>query len=337
MIFLNINEIKQGSVYTLADCGIFAALGIVLVLVSTYIPLLGFLAALVWSVPVIIVVLRRGVGAGILTSVVVFMLSVLFTGPVMGVVSGITVGVFGIAYGICFKKKISPGKTLFIGTIVAGLVTVITLTASMFIGNIPINSLIQSAEDSFREIFATYDEMGLLAQVLPAGVSSNEYIAEVIDMFRRLLPGVFILAAMSMAALNYVFAALILKKFQFDIRPLPLFREWHFPWWIMWGIAVVLAAYLMGKQLGGENYFLIAQNILYIYLPIFMVSGVSIITYFFHMWKLSNGIRGIIWVIAVLFMSFSLPFIILMGAIDTVLDYRKHLQKITNELNKKVE
>ena len=85
---MSLQIVKTGGAYTLADCGVFAALAVVLVLISTYVPLLGFAASFVWAVPVIIVVLRRGVAAGALTSLVTLVLSLVFTGPIVGYISG---------------------------------------------------------------------------------------------------------------------------------------------------------------------------------------------------------------------------------------------------------
>lgn len=328
------NGIKKGSAYTVADCGVFAALTTVLVLISTYVPLIGLAASLVWAVPVIVVVLRRGLGAGITVSVVVLLLSLLFTGPVTGVIAGLTVGVFGIVYGICFKKQVSPAKTLFAGTVAAGVITVITLGLSVALTNLPISNMIETMEETFRSVFQQYDEMGLLSQILPAGVSAQEYIDNMMAVFRRILPGAFVVSAMAMAALNYIFASIILKKMRFDIVPLPAFREWHFPWWIMWGLVPVLLGYLMGKQLEGEYYFAIAQNILYIYLPLFLISGISLLSYFFHTWGLTTGTKVVIWVLCLLFASFTMVFLVIMGAVDVLFDYRKYVRKVKEKSKK---
>ena len=329
---MSLQTVKTGGAYTLADCGVFAALAVVLVLISTYVPLLGFAASFVWAVPVIIVVLRRGVAAGALTSLVTLVLSLVFTGPIVGVISGLTVGAFGLVYGLCFRRGASPGKTLFIGSVASGLITVIALGLSAVMTNLPISSMIQGMEDTFRAVFDQYEKMGLLAQMLPAGTTAEAYVDSLVALFRRILPGALALAAMAMAALNYIFAARILKKLKFAIKPLPPFRDWHFPWWIMWGMALVLLGYLMGKQLEGEYYLVIAQNILYIYLPLFLISGIAVMSYFFNFWRLTKGTQIVIWVLCALFISFTLPFLVLMGAVDILLDYRKYTQKVKEKI-----
>ncbi|MDO4541379.1 MAG: YybS family protein [Bacillota bacterium] len=331
---MSVREIKQGPAHTMADCGVFAALSLVLVLISTYVPLIGMVASLVWAVPIIVVVLRRGAGAGAAASVVVLILAILFTGPVAGFVAGVSIGIFGVTYGYCFKRSMVPGKTLFIGTVAAGIVAVITLAFSVFLTSLPLSSMIDSMEEAFRSVFRQYDEMGLLTQILPAGTTAEEYIDSMVAMFQRLLPGVIVLSAMAMAALNYIFAYIILKKAGFVISPLAPFRDWHLPWWIMWGMVPVLLCYLMGKQLDGQYYFAIAQNILYIYLPLFLISGISIMSYLFRFWHLSTGAQAVIWVLCGLFMSFALPFVVIIGAVDVIVDYRNILQGLQKKSQK---
>lgn len=325
------NEIKEGSAHAIAECGIFTALGVVMVLISTYIPVIGTLMMLVWAVPIIALVIRRGVAMGVISAVVVCGISVLLTGPVMGILAGLSVGIFGIVYGAAFRKGASPGKTLFVGTIAAGLITMISLALTMFVGNLSLQDLFGGFEKSVREVFALYDEMGVLSQIVPDGYTAAEYINRMISVFYRILPGMFILIAMAMAAANYVFSAILLRKFHFEIKSLPPFRAWHFPWWIMWGVALILLGYLMGKQFDNDHFLTMSLNLLYIYFPVFLLAGISILSYFFSLWRLGKGVQVVLWIIAALFINFALPFLILMGAIDTLLDYRKILRRVTEK------
>lgn len=70
-------QTKGLSSRVLTDCGIVVALSVVLVLISFYIPVLGTLATMIWAVPVMALVLRRGIFPAILSVLVSAVVSIL--------------------------------------------------------------------------------------------------------------------------------------------------------------------------------------------------------------------------------------------------------------------
>ena len=316
-------QTKGLSSRVLTDCGIVVALSVVLVLISFYIPVLGTLATMIWAVPVMALVLRRGIFPAILSVLVSAVVSILFAGVVGGILSAAWIGFFGLIYGVCFRKKISPLSTLAAGTIAAGIIMVITLAIGAILGVFSFDGLTATLRESVQQTLSMYESAGILDQLLPQGMTAAEYGDKILSIMMTLLPAVFILYGMASAALNYLFAALILKRLNFDITPLPPFREWHFPWWIMWAVVVALVAYLMGTQWDGGYYHQIALNIIYLYLPIFLVSGVSMVAWTLYTCRAKTATKVMVWLAVILLMRFSLPLLLILGALDPLLDYRK--------------
>lgn len=307
----------------LADCGIVVALSVVLVLVSFYIPVFGTLAAMIWAVPVMALVLRQGLLPAILSVLVTAVASILFVGVAGGLLSAAWIGFFGLVYGVCFRRKVSPLSTLMAGTVAAGIIIVISLAVSAILGVFSFDGLTGTLKEAVQQTMSMYESAGILNQLLPQGMTAAEYGEEVLSMMMTLLPAVFILYGMASAALNYLFAAVILKRLRFDIIPLPPFREWHFPWWILWAIVVALVAYLMGTKWSGGYYHQIALNIVYLYLPVFLISGVSVVAWALATCRAKTGAKVVVWVALVLFARFSVPLLLILGALDPLLDYRK--------------
>ncbi len=307
----------------IADAGIFAALSIVLLLLALYVPFLGLFATFVWSVPLMIVVLRHHWWAGVLSGIVIFLGAMVLAGPVSGFLAALTIVGFGLTYGLCFQHRVSPAKTFFLGTVITGLITGSTILVMTFLGNVPFTELLNQAEAAISQVLSSYESMGLLDNLLPAGMTAEEYSAQILAVFRMLLPAAFILAAMTTAAANYIFAGVILKRLNFYVRTLPPFREWHVPWWMVWGVIIALISLFLGNRLENENLLIVTQNIFYIYIPIALISGLSLLAFLLHQYHVSRNVQIIFWILFALFMTFSLPFTLFLGLFDMVIDYRK--------------
>jgi uncharacterized protein YybS (DUF2232 family) len=153
------------------------------------------------------------------------------------------------------------------------------------------------------------------------------YVDQVISIMKQLLPAIFVIVAMMMAAGNYFFAVLILRKLKFDISPLPKFRNWHMPWWIMWGLVVAFLSLAIGNFMNYDILITLAKNIAISYCPILMISGISFTRYLMVRVHMGVGFQAVIWIVAVMFTSVAMMYFILIGAVDTIIDYRKTIEK----------
>ncbi|HMM07044.1 MAG TPA: DUF2232 domain-containing protein [Clostridiales bacterium] len=320
-------EKKHFSTKTIADCGIFTALAVLLLLIGIYIPIFGTLVMFLWSVPVMIVILRNGVPAGVAVSVITAILAMVFAGVLNGLFAALSLAGFGLVYGICFKKQYSPGKTLIFGILAAAAVTLASITFGGILGSLNFSSLLSSFEAHMREAYAAYADAGLLDAMVPAGMTAQTYVEQIIALMKQLLPAIFVIVAMMMAAGNYFFAVLILRRLRFDIRPLPKFRDWHLPWWVMWGLVIALLSLVVGNFTHNELLLTLAKNIAISYCPILIIAGIAFTRYI--MVRVGMGVifQGVIWLAALMFPSVAVMFFILIGAVDTILDYRNNIGK----------
>ncbi len=315
----------------IADAGIFAALSIVLILIAWYVPILGFFVTFVCAVPLMIVVMRHHWWAGVLTGIIVFSGAMVLVGPMNGIVSALTVVGYGLTYGLCFKNQVSPAKTLFLGTVITGFLAGATLVIMAILGNVPLSAFITDLEKTMEQVFATYESMGVLDRLLPAGMTVAEYKDSIMALFSLLLPAVLIIGAMITAAANYLFAGMILKKLRFSLRTLPPFREWHIPWWMVWGVIIALGAQFLSGRLENEILSTLAQNLFYIYFPITAISGLALLAFMFHQFRISRNVQIFLWIVFVVFLTFTLPFTLFLGLFDMIIDYRKIFAGMKNK------
>ena len=305
-------------------------LGAVLLFGGMYIPLLGTVAVFLWCLPVILGVCRHGIGFG---AVLALLFALLGFGTLGVSAAFLTVGcmsVLGLFYGISFRKKQAPGKTLFFGIALGVALGVSYFFLSYIMDGISFGDIRHAFEEELAAVYNVYVESGLLDADLTEGMSVEAYLNTLVDEMVQILPSFFFLAAFIIASANYVVAQFVLKKQGSDIRPLPPFIHWHLPWWILWGVVAALACYVGGNHFDLEILLTIAKNILICSVPIFLVAGISLVRYFFVKWNVSTGLQIGMLIFAVLFFSIAMMFFVLMGAGDAAIDYRANLMKKKN-------
>ena len=320
-------EQKQPVSKILMDSALFGALAVICLLIYVYLPVVGSLVVFVWSLPIIIVILKDGAFAGAAAGALTAALAVILFGVQAGIFYALSLVVFGLVYGICFANKVSPGKSLLLGMAASVLITAASLFFAGSGGVMNYSDLVHSLETYLREAYAEYEKAGLFNAVVPEGMTVKAYQDQLIAVMKGLLPSFFLMAAMAQAAINYLCAALILRLLRFPIRPLPKFRDWHLPWWTMWGIVIALIALVLGNLSDMTILTTLAKNIFLCYVPLMFIAGVSFIRYLMVAGGLGIVFQALIWVAAAMFLSVSFPFFIMIGAVDTVFDYRSTIEK----------
>jgi uncharacterized protein YybS (DUF2232 family) len=326
-------SIKSGNsgltVNALTEGALMAALAALLGILGIYIPALALLTGLVWAIPIILLIMRHNLKVGIMGLVVSGFLISILAGPVQGFLLIINLGGMALAYGYCFKNQVSPLKTLFIGTVIAAVSTALVIILSAFAAGLPIAEWHAQFKQAINEAFKVYQE-GMLEKILPSGVTPEEYKQQLFRFIDTMLPGVFVSASMGIALVNYLIARRILIKLRYDIPEIPPFRHWHFPWYIVWGVILGLILLLAGNHYGNQVMGIIGKNILYIYYPLLLISGISVVVYFWKKTNLSGPVKAILLIGVIMFMHILFFVVLLLGLFDPLFDYRRMMEDRTS-------
>ena len=319
--------VQQGNsgitVRALTEGALMAALAGLLGVIGIYVPVLSVLTNLVWAIPIILVIMRQSMRLGVMSLAVAGMLISLFAGPIQGVLLLVNLGGMALAYGYCFKYQLSPLRALLIGTVTAAISTVATIILSSAVANLPLNQFMVEITQAMDQVFKMYREMGVLDKILPPGVTAAQYQAQMITMLKILIPGAFVAAAMIMALINYVIARKILIRLKYEIPAMPPFRDWHFPWYVVWGVILALSCWLSGRYLNNSVLTSIGQNILYIYSFLLLISGLSVAVFFWKNHGLAPSMKALAIIGLVMFASFAFYFLMIIGLFDPLFDYRR--------------
>lgn len=318
------------STRALVEGALFAALTALLALIGIYIPPLQFITNLVWTLPIIILIIRNGTKVGVMATFVAGLLVFLFSDPMKALFLFMQFGALGIVYGVLFKNGASAGKTLFYGTVVSLISTVISFSFSFAVTGIDIASWKRELEGSMGTVFEMYKQLGLVEKFKASGISEaqiKETLKSYIKMFELLIPGIVVVSSLFAAFINFVVARMVLRRLSFTVPELPPFRMWRLPWYWIWVFIVGLSIVLAGNYAGISLLTTIGKNILYIYFPLVVVIGVSVCTYYFKSKNVSPLFKGV--AIFMLLINFPLAFLIILsiGLFDPLLDYRKLLRR----------
>lgn len=304
--------------------------GVVLLIGGMYIPLLGIVSVFLWTLPIAFAVYRDGIGGGIFLCLVLGFLGFLIMGIPDCVVAVGSMTVLALFYGISLRKKMSPGKTLCVGVFIGIALGMLYVLCAFMQGSAMPGDFRTLLETELTEVYRVYVESGLLDAALTEGLSVDAYVADLVEQMVQVLPSFLFIAVIGIAAVNYIVAQYILKRRSADVRPLPIFRDWHLPWWVLWGVVVALMFYVGGNFFDSEILLIIAKNILLCYMPILVVAGISLVRYFFVAFHAPRGVQVLLWIVAALFVSVSMMFFVLMGAADAAVDYRSGFMKKKN-------
>lgn len=316
----------------LSEGALLSALAAVLGLLAYYVPVVGVIATFVWPIPLSLLILRQGLGWGFLATAITAAVLVLFTGPLNGLLLIINMAGVGIWYGYSFRKGVKPMKALAVGSVIAAISAAILVMLSNYVMGLPLMGIADQLEKIIKETVAMYQNSGLLNN-LPAGISIDDFTNSVIATMKALIPGAFVIASMAIAFISYFLTSAVFGRLGYRRHKLPRFREWHLSWVFLWGLIIAFAGLLGENFLGYEWMKLLGMNVLYIYSPILIVCGISLLAWFWPRWA-GSPIRLIIIFALVLLFQYSLYALLIVGLTDTVFDIRKQILAVEAQLKK---
>lgn len=314
------------STKVLVESALLAGITAIIALAGMFIPLFNFLTLLVTAVPIIIAVVRNDFYAGFLASLIAAFLIFVLAGPIQSILFYIQFMLMALAYGYMFKKQISIGKILVIGTTITVISTLLILGLMMFVSNIDWQQQKEMLLNTVDETLQLYEKYGVLQQLEEQGISQAELkknLLASLRIFLRVIPAMLILASILSSIVNFVVAKFFLRRIGFQVEKFPPFTEWRLPWYTIWGLIIGWGSFLLGDYLQQDFFVIVGQNILIAYSIILFVLGLSVISFFFKKRKISILGRLFFILLVILMLQPMVLITVFLGMFDLVLDYRK--------------
>lgn len=318
----------------LAEIAMMVALSVIMGIIGQYVPIFSIIGLLFFPLPTAILVLRRGLKAGIIAVICTAVILCLFINIFAVIIMVFSYLLLGLFLGYAFLKGYKPMLTITVGTFISALGMILNLLLSSFLAGLPLTEIyvmFEESVDMFTDMMVnTY---GNNLDTLLNGMTIEQYKEALLESTLRIAPAGLILCAIGGTALFYIIFTAILRRLNYKIQPLPPFSQWRMDWRMVWGIIIGLFLNLLGAKLDNQILSSIGQNLLVMYYILLFVFGVSLIIWLIKHSKIDSTFKIIIAVLLVVLLINNTGFfiIILLGLFDPILDIRKRISELKNK------
>ncbi|MDO4582260.1 MAG: YybS family protein [Bacillota bacterium] len=307
----------------ITEGAMMAAIALLLAVIGAYVPLLSILGLLLYPLPFAVLILRRGLKAGVLATFVTFALSVILLTLPQALLMLIQYGLLGIFLGYCFRKQRGALFTLGVSTIIAAVGTLGGLLASLFVSGLGLEAILtqmQLITDQY--VAAIVAQPGAAELMIPAGMSVEEFGDYLLEFMQRLLPASLVLSAMLMTFICYSVSSAVLRRLRYHILKLPPLAEWRIDWRLSWGLIAALGAGQLGRLWQLEWLSMIGDNLLYVFGVVLFISGLSFIIWVLRFTRANFFIKLLLIFLLIQFASITIYLLIMLGVFDPLFDLR---------------
>lgn len=306
---------KQHSTRSLTEGAMLAAITVLLSLLGAYfLPYLFFIT----PVPLIILVYRHGMRAGILVALTAALLGGVVISMITTMIFLLILGLVGIALGEALREGFSPPRIMLVGTVtsVVALLLLFAVATLLFDVNL-IETTFSALEKSLRQVTELYGKMGVDEEKLLGTFS----VEELLRVLRLTLPVALLSSAIFITFINYWLARLILLRLGVRLPWFRPFQQWRFPWYLAWGYILGRGLLLLTPQTRPSTLLAIGLNLEIFFNYVFLLQGLAIIWFFFDKHNVPKLVRWL----AVFFALNPLfsTLIVWGGVLDTWFNFRK--------------
>lgn len=323
-------ENRKYNTKSTVEAGLIAAIIVVLMLITGYVPIMSFWGTLVLPVPVALLFIRHDIKATVAAIVVSSIITATLFNPIQALLSAISFGITGLTLGYSIKKDKGSNYTLFLLSVMSLVATVITYAITIKIIQKTTYSafftkFVNDLNSAFTESISMAKSFYAKAGMTPDQLSQMDamFSAFNTDFLINAFAAIMIFQALLSAYLNYVTAKAILRRLGYHMKKMTPFSHLYIN--SLAGAFIVmplpLGVFLKTKGYSIGDPILVSGQLIMQYT--FLVVGISVAVYFLkNRFKLSNGIITLI----VLFATFNVMFariFLYVGLADMIVDFRK--------------
>lgn len=298
----------------LVEGALLAALAVALVLLGFYVPLLEPLVLFFWPVPITVIHLRHGLRAALLTLAVAVLALATFIGPLQALLTGSTLGLTGLAFGVSLRRGFKASITLLVAALTFVATTLIMLGVSFFVLGInPLEQLARVMQQSMEMSAGLYRGLGVDPGALEGAM---RMAGQSLDLLRVAFPVLIILASLGHAFINYQVMRGVLRRLGYDPPSFPPFRHWRLPRYLALGF---LAGFLFLAWQPGNP---VAVNLYVFFSTVLLVQGLAVAYYFLGRLKLPRWLAVFLLVYGLMVPLLN-QLVVWLGVADMIADYRR--------------
>lgn len=304
----------------LTESSLLSALTVILALAAVYLPVIGIVAALVWALPIIVLVVRHGLRWGIMAVLVSGIIMALLIEPLLSLRMVISFAPTGLMLGVAFRRQWSGSKTFGLALLVSVVAKLMSLGLLFLVTSVnPLNLEIEAMKGGFDQTFAVYEQMGMDSAALE---KSREELARGMEFLSLLLPFVVVIMGLFDTMVGYLVGCRVLRRLGHSVPQLPPFSQWHLPQFFLYLLGFALVGLYWGGTREIKWLYQASMNLNMVAMFAGIIQGLSLMSYVLMRYHVRRVLRLLLYVL-VLTGGPLMQILAFTGLFDMVFDYRR--------------
>ncbi|MGE5592321.1 MAG: YybS family protein [Betaproteobacteria bacterium] len=300
---------------TLVESALLVAMATIFCVLDAYVPVF----ALVYPLPIVVLVVRHGVEAGVWATAV----TIAATSMVVGFAQGLTVlakvGIIGITLAWCIRQRFAPLRTLLLTCVAVAVAMALIFGFGAWLGGFSLAAVEETFRKSLSSAMDFYRSLGMSETQLQ---QVQTQMSQFIETAKIILPASIAMAIVGVAGVNYLLARLVLGRLGYKMEEIPPFAKWRVSWPFGWGYIAALVLSMVGQATGVSLLWRAGANLLSLFSTLFLVQGLALAWYLMNRYQLNTAVRILLGVFAVLNPTV-LQIVSWVGLFDAWFDFRR--------------
>lgn len=313
---------------------LLAAILVVLFLISRYLPVIGTIAMFFCPVPLVIMHVKFGdLKYTALVALVATALVSIYTGnPLTAVFFLIGVGLQGMVLAFMIGARKSAITSVFVCALTTMISTIIlfVVVAPVMEFNVSVKKQLEVISEQFKKSgdanIESLKKSGASAEQINNMERFYVQAAEAVRGMYIYTPLFLLGSSFISAIINYLAAAMVLRRLNYEAAGLPAFSRWRMPWKSVW---VFIAGLLLLNLSGGEEQsgitrylYLIGLNINGAFMMLFFINGLAVVHFYLIHYSVNMAARIFLYFLIFFHPLFYMT-VLFVGLADPWIDIRK--------------
>ncbi len=313
---------------------LLAAILVVLFLISRYLPVIGTISMFFCPVPLVIMHVKFGdLKYTALVALVATALVSIYTGnPLTAVFFLIGVGLQGMVLAFMIGARKSAITSVFVCAFTTMISTIIlfVVVAPVMEFNVSVKKQLEVISEQFKKSgdanIESLKKSGASAEQINNMERFYAQAAEAVRGMYIYTPLFLLGSSFISAIINYLAAAMVLRRLNYEAAALPAFSRWRMPWKTVW---VFIAGLLLlnlsggGEQGGIARYLnLIGLNINGAFMMLFFINGLAVVHFYLLHYSVNMAARIFLYFLIFFHPLFYMT-VLFVGLADPWIDIRK--------------
>ncbi len=294
---------------------IVGVLSALLAIILFFIPMLNILV-LLFPVPLVVVGVRHGTSAGLISLTVSAMLLGLFIYPHLGIIIFLMNVFIFLSLIVIYNKSLDMNESMVLsagGTLLSILVTLQAFTWMTGKGFFDflwdsIKTYFDANSANLQGVIQMYQALGIVDNIQSVDRFAEVLVGQLKDMV-PLFPSMLLITSLLVGGANFLVSRFLLKKLRASVPYVPPFKKWSLPRGTGRGFLGLMLVAILGSWVKIPNFDVVLYTISSVFTFVFTVQGLSVVTFFLSQKRVPGIVGALILVAAFIFLSVALTFL----------------------------